>query len=163
VLHTVELPAPVASIVQIKVDGAILPTGSYAVYDQRTLIRTDGAAWPLCNDLNLMDTQAGTWSVTATVGTEIPELGRMAVGELTEQFARACLNDGCQLPSPVQALVRQGVSMTFLDPTQVFGDGKVGLYLCDLFISTVNPGGISARAQAIDVDGPRPRRLTWPP
>lgn len=163
VLHSVELPGPVSSITQVKVDGSPLVTGAYILYDHRTLLRVDGNAWPLCNDLNLNDTAVGTWSVTFTAGLEVPVLGRMAVGELARELALACVGDGtCKLPQPVQQLVRQGVSMTFLDPNQVFADGRVGLYRSDLFISTVNPAGIAARAQAIDVDGPRPRIRTWP-
>lgn len=164
VLHTVELPMPVASIVEVKVDGVTLVSGSYTVYDHRTLIRTDGPSWPLCNDLNLPDTEVGTWAITAVVGPEVPSLGRMAVGELARELALACVDDGaCRLPSAVQSIVRQGVSITFLDPNVVFADGKIGLYRSDLFISTVNPSGIAARAVAIDVDGPRHRRQTWPP
>lgn len=164
ILHEVVLPMPVADIIEVKVDGVALPPSSYVVYDRRTLLRVDGQPWPLCNDLNKMDTEVGTWSVTATYGTEVPMMGKMAVGELARELAMACVDDeGCSLPQPVQQLVRQGVSLTFLDPSQVFADGKVGLYRSDLFISTFNPGGISARAQAIDVDGPRARRLTWPP
>lgn len=164
VLHSVALPMPVISIVEVKVDGAVLTTGSYVVYEHRTLLRVDGNPWPLCNDLNLADTEVGTWSVTATIGTTVPSLGRMAVGELARELALACVGDGtCKLPSPVQSIVRQGVSLTFLDPNEMFADGKIGLFRSDLFISTVNPSGIAARAAAFDVDGPRPRRQTWPP
>ncbi len=163
VLYEARLPMPVVDIVQIKVDGNIMPTGSYRVYDHRQLLRTDGQPWPLCNDLNKDDTQVGTWSVTATYGTDVPPLGQLAVGELTEQLALACVDQtSCKLPTPVQQLVRQGVTMTFLDPNVVFAAGKLGLFNSDLFISTYNPAGISARAQAIDVDGPRPKRQTWP-
>jgi len=163
VLYEAKLPMPVVDIVQIKVDGGIMPSGSYKVYDHRRLLRTDGQPWPLCNDLNKDDDQVGTWSVTATYGTDPPLLGQLAVGELTEQLALACVDaSSCKLPTPVQQLVRQGVTMTFLDPNQMFADGKLGLYNSDLFISTYNPGGISARAQVINVDGPRPSRRTWP-
>lgn len=163
VLHKVELPMPVTSVVEVKVDGTPLASGSYSVYDHRTLLRTDGVAWPLCNDLNKADTETDTWSVTVTVGTEVPSLGRLAVGELAREIALGCVGDGrCTLPNAVQQVVRQGVTMNFIDPNVAFADGKLGLYYCDLFISTFNPGGIPARAKVIDVSGPRHRRLTWP-
>lgn len=163
VLHSVELPGPVNTVVEVKVDGTPLVTGAYTVYDHRTLLRIDGEPWPLCNDLNLADTEVGTWSVTFTVGTTVPKSGQMAVAELTREIALACIGDGmCALPTPVATLVRQGVTMNFLDPNVVFADGKIGLTRSDLFLSTFNPAGIAARAQAIDVDGPRPRRQTWP-
>lgn len=164
VLHKVKLPFPVTNVVEVKVDGTPLISGSYVVYDYDTLLRVDGDEWPLCNDLNKADTETGTWSITVTTGTSVPTLGRLAVGELFAQLTLACIGDStCQLPKPVQQLVRQGVSITYLDPNEVFADGKLGLYNCDLFLSTFNPAGIAARAQAIDVDGMFARRQTWPP
>lgn len=163
VLHTVELPMMVGAITEVRVDGVVLPETAYRVYDHRTIVRTDGEAWPLCNDLNLDDTEVGTWSITYVAGTAVPTSGRMALGELARELALACVGAACKLPSPVQQLVRQGVSLTFLDPNEMFADGKIGLYRSDLFISTFNPGGIPARAVAVDVDGPSPRRQTWPP
>jgi len=164
VIYEAKMPAPIADIVEIKVDGAILTSGSYTVYDHQMLIRTDGSPWPTCNDLNKTEDEVGTWSVEVVMGTEVPTLGQLAVGELAGQFILACVDsDACALPRPVQQIVRQGVSLTFLDPNEVFADGKVGLYFSDLFISTFNPGGIPARAVAIDVDGGGPVRRTWPP
>lgn len=158
------MPPDIASITEIKIDGSVLTTGAYRVYDHKTLIRTDGEPWPLCNDLNLDDTEVGTWSITAEFGVEVPKSGQMAVGELAREIALACVGDnGCKLPKPVQSIVRLGVSMTFFDPTSVFGEGKIGLTLSDYFIGTFNPKGLVARARVIDVDGPRTRRQTWPP
>ena len=42
ILHSVELPGPVATIIEVKVDGTPLVTGSYVVYDGHLLLRTDG-------------------------------------------------------------------------------------------------------------------------
>lgn len=163
VIYEAKLPEPIVSVQEILIDGAVMPTGSYKMYDYGMLIRTDGQPWPLCNDLNLPATAVGTWQITLTIGTEVPALGRLAVGELARELSLACVGATCKLPSSVQQLVRQGVSLTFLDPNEMFADGKLGLYNSDLFISTFNPGGIAARAQAIDVDGTYARRQTWPP
>lgn len=161
VIHEVILPMYVNDITEVKVDGVVLPSTSYMLYDHRTLLRVDGEEWPRCNDLNLEDTEVGTWSITFTTGTDVPQLGSLAVGELAGQFILACVGDNtCALPQPVQQLVRQGISMTFLDPNAVFADGRVGLYFSDLFISTFNPGGIAARAQAFDVSNTRAWRRT---
>lgn len=160
-LQMVALPDPVASITSVKIDGATLPASGYTVYDYRTLLRVDGGLWPICNDLNKPSTAVGTWEITATVGVAVPTLGKMAVGELAYELALACVgNRNCALPSAVQSIVRQGVSMTFLDPNEMFADGKLGLRLCDLFIGTVNPQGLQMRAQAIDVEGRGPRMRT---
>lgn len=155
------LPEPVASIVQVKVDGVVLAPGAYRVDDYRKLVRVDGSQWPLCNDLTKDDTQAGTWSVTVQFGQDVPTLGQVALGELACQFAHILNgNDECELPNPVQQLVRQGVTMNFLDPNKVFPDGKVGLYLCDLFLGVVNPHGLTARSEVFDIDGSDNYRIT---
>lgn len=148
------LPAPVASVDTVKVDGVTLPTSAYQLRDYRILQRIDGGKWPICNDLTQPDSATGTWSVTLSFGEALPTSGQLAVGELTCQIAKLLAGDqSCALPKPVQQLVRQGVTMNFLDPNEVFANGRVGLYLCDLFITTENPHGLMERARVYDVDG----------
>lgn len=164
VLHQIMLPSPTSAVTEVKIDGVALtpPEDHFILYDYRQLIRTDGEAWPSCNDLSQDDTHVGTWSVTFRVGVPVPPLGQLAVGELWTELMNACIGAPCKLPSPVQQLVRQGVSLTMFDPNVAFADGKIGLRLSDLFISTVNPGGIPARAQVYDPDARGPRMQTWP-
>lgn len=154
VIDEAQLPSPVLSVDQVKVDGTVLATSAYQLRDYRYLQRIDGGNWPLCNNLALADTQTGTWSATVTIGEVVPELGQLAVGELTCQIAKLLSNDvSCMLPKPVQQIVRQGVTLSFLDPNEIFANGRIGLYLCDLFITTVNPHGLMERARAYDPDG----------
>jgi hypothetical protein len=148
------LPSPVAAVLQVKVDGVILSPSAYRVDENRLLVRTDGGRWPTCNDLTKADTEVGTWSVTLTAGgPAVSTLGKMALGELATQFAKllACDED-CLMPRPVQQLVRQGVTMNFLDPNLVFTQGRLGLYLCDLFISAENPHQLTQASTVYDVD-----------
>jgi hypothetical protein len=148
------LPEPVTHVDAVKVDGVTLASTAYRVDDGRKLVRIDGGQWPLCNDLTKADTEVNTWSVTVTFGEAVPTLGQLAVGELACQMARLLSgNADCLLPKAVQQLVRQGVTMNFLDPTKTFSDGRVGLYFSDLFISTVNPAGLPARSEIFDIDG----------
>lgn len=155
------LPEPVTSIVEVKIDGVVLAPSAYRVDDYRKLVRVDGGQWPLCNNLNLDDTQVGTWSVTVQFGQPVPTMGQLALGELACQFAHIINgNDECELPNPVQQLVRQGVTMNFLDPNKVFPDGKVGLYLSDLFLGVVNPHGLMSRSEIFDIDGTDGYRIT---
>lgn len=151
----VELPVPVSSITSVVIDGETLPASGYALYDYRTLIRQDGGEWPRCNDLSRPDGSPGTWSVTAVYGEAPPPLGTLAVGELAVELARAMICDNsCQLPQPVQQLTRQGVSMSFLDPNEVYAGGRLGLRICDLFLSTYNPDGLRAPSRVYSVDHP---------
>ena len=155
----VRLPYPVNSIVEVKVDGAVLPASAYRVDNFNLLVRLDGEDWPRCNDLNLDDDQPGTWSVTANYGQVVPELGKLAAGQLAVEIAKSCMNDaGCVLPSgTVREVTRQGVKKVFFDSDQAFGKGMIGFSWADMFITTYNPSGTGV-ANIFDIDGPRPRR-----
>lgn len=158
VLHQIALPSPVATVVQVKVDGTVLDPASYRVDDWRFLVRLDGEPWPWCNDLNLADTEEGTWSVTALYGEEVPALGRLAVGELAIELAKGlCGAAGCRLPMGVlKEITRQGVRKEFLRGDKM--GNQIGLYLCDLFVNTENPAGASPAA-VYSMDAPRTRRV----
>jgi hypothetical protein len=157
-LSEVVLPAPVYRIVEVRVDGAPLVTGAYHVDDNRLLIRTDGLQWPTCNNLNLPDTEVGTWSVTAEFGIPVPEGGAWAVGELACEFMRALRGDDCRLPQGVTQLVRQNVTISFPQITELLKDRVTGMYLVDMFLATWNPNKLTARSAVYSVDGALARR-----
>lgn len=118
-----------------------------------------GGTWPACNDLNRADTETGTWSVTAVFGRPVPELGRLAMGEVACEVMRLLSEGDCKLPFRVQQLVRQGVTMTFDDVRELTADGLSGLPLTDMFIRAVNPAGLARRAGTYSVDHPPARRV----
>lgn len=159
-IEQVELPYPVANITEVKVDGVVMHPDRYRVDDWRYLVRLDGEQWPRCNDLNLDDDQPGTWSVTAQYGTEVPELGKLAVGELASEIVLSCTGSkGCKLPSStVQSVTRQGVTKVFFDANSAFANGLIGLKWSDMFISTFNPTK-TGFASIYDIDGQQRRRI----
>lgn len=161
VVHEVTLPSVVREVTQVKLDGVVLVENvDYRVDNYRLLVRLGGDAWPLCNDLNLADTEVGTWAVTFRTGRPVPTLGSTAVGVLTDQFTKLLLcNEDCELPVNVTSLSRQGVDITLLDPQEIFQNRRTGLYLPDLFINTYNPHGRTQRARVYDIDAPYPRRV----
>ncbi len=154
------LTAPVRSIVQVKVDGTVLVTGAYKLYDSRYLVRTDGNVWPRSNPLTLADTEVGTWSVTLTYGEDVSMLGQLACGELACEILRAMNGEDCRLPREVQQLTRQGVTIAYPDVTELLLAGNLGLYLCDLFINLENPRHLRRRAQVYNIDAPPAHRET---
>lgn len=150
-------------ILQVKVDGAILPPSAYRVDDHRRLVRIDGACWPECQELALPDTAAGTFSITYRTGTPVPAGGRMAVTDLAVQLWKACSGAaGCVLPQRVTQVVREGVSYTLLDNMEVFDRGRTGLSRVDLWLSTVNPYNAKTQMRAWSPDTVRARRTTFP-
>lgn len=150
------LPEPVWSIIEVVVDGVVIPTGGYVVYDSRRLTRV-GADWPLCQDWTASE-GAGTWTITARFGAPVPTLGQQAVGALALELARLCSGLDCGLPLlTVTQVVRQGVTFSTFDPQTLLHNGLTGLFLPDLFIRTYNPVGIRDRARAWSPDRPVPR------
>lgn len=144
------LPGPVYDILEVKVDGVPLPTSAYRLDVGRLLVRTDGGSWPTCQELDLADTEAGTWSVTARFGEPVPILGQQAVGELACEMVKAILGEDCRLPKNVRELVRQGVTISFPEDSNLVDR----LYFGGMFIKAFNPAGLIAKPQVYDVDGP---------
>jgi hypothetical protein len=161
-LSEVVLPSPVAEIDEVKVDGVVLDSAAYRVDDWRKLVRLDGGEWPRCNDLNLADTEVGTWSVTASYGEQVPTLGSLAVGQLASAIYKGCPGADagpCPLPSAtIRQVTRQGVTTVYFDAESAFKNGAVGLYYPDLFVATYNPGG-RRQAKVFDIDKPRSRNV----
>jgi hypothetical protein len=164
-LSQVLLPAPVHHVVEVRLDGTPMATGSYRLDDARKLVRVDGGTWPWCQDLTAADDQPGAWAVTAAVGRELPEVARLAVGEVACQFLRGMRGEDCALPSNWTSLARQGVTLTRASPAEVREGGLLGLYWADLFVRSTNPHGLARRARAYDVDridSPRRTNTTQP-
>ncbi len=158
VVPEIRLPAPVSSVVSVKVDGSPLVTGAYRLDNSRILVRTDGQKWPRFNELIKDDTQAGTWSVTAVYGESVPVSGQMAMGEMACELLKAASGEDCRLPPGVTSLVRQGVTIQYPDIGQLLKEGRTGLYLVDLFLASENPHHLVSRGRVYSVDGPRTRR-----
>lgn len=149
------LPAPTREVVDVRLDGIVMDPSRYRVDENRRLVRTDGGVWPMCQDMSKSDDQPGTWSVTITVGEDVPVLGRRAVADLAAEFAKDCAGEECQVPYDVTALVRQGVSLNFGNPNSERVDPLVrmlGLRIVRLFLATYNPNRLQRRGKAYDVN-----------
>lgn len=159
-LCEVDLPTPVCTVDEVKVDGVVLPPSAYRVDDFRKLVRIDGVCWPECQDLEKPDTELDTFSVTVTYGREVPTLIKTATGVLACELLKACVGAPCSLPQRVTTITRQGITAGFLDPQQFFNEGRIGIYIVDLVIQTFNPHGISRRPAVWSPDaGPNWRRV----
>lgn len=156
-LSEILFPDTVSAVTEVKVDGAVVVTGGYRLDDNRLLVRL-GSIWPYCQNLNLADTEVGTFSVTVQMGEAVPKAGEWAVGELACEYLRAMRGENCQLPRNISSIARQGVSITLPDLTTSIKEGRLGLRLCDLFLHAVNPNSLQDRARTFSVDGPRAHR-----
>lgn len=156
-LSEVVLPVPVNEIITVKLDGVAV-TGIYRVDNNRLLVRTDGQRWPYCNDLSKNDTEAGTWSVTASYGEDVPDAARLAMGELACEIIRAGAGQECALPAGIRSVVRQGVQIEYININDLLEKGKTGLRLVDLFLAAENPDGLKQRGRTYNVDRALHRR-----
>lgn len=153
------LPAPARDVVQVKLDGQVMSPSLYRVDENRLLVRLDGGLWPLCQDMSVGDDQPGTWSVTLTVGEDVPILGRRAVGELATEFIRDCLGEECAVPYDITSLSRQGVNISFGSPNEIDPvASQLGLKMVNLFLGTYNPNRLARRSRTYDVERPFPWR-----
>ena len=131
------LPPPNGGVSEVKVDGANLVEGTDYWVDGTRLIRLN-ADWPLTQDLDLPDTQVGTFSVTYLNSYPVDGQGAYAAAQLAMEFAKACTGaKGCRLPTTVVSVVRQGV--TFNLPTGSFPGGETGIREVDAYIGLWNP------------------------
>jgi hypothetical protein len=139
----------------------LLGVNDYRIDDYRYLVRTDGEAWPCCQDL-LADpvNDDNTFSVSYTYGSAPPAAGVLAAADLACELAKSCAGQECTLPSRVQSITRQGMSMVLLDPFDFLERGKVGIYTVDLFLRAYNPSGLRRPSRVLSPDiGQRARRV----
>lgn len=164
-MHEFRLPRfPVVEITDLLIDGQHLPvTGAnvnFRMDEYRWLVRTDGDPWPMTQDLSLPLTDAGTWSVSYRWGRAVPALGEMAQVALAGELVKMSLDMECQLPQRVTSVSRQGVAFTVNDPLDFLENGRTGIYVVDLFLTTYNRQGAQRPARVFRVDGRHGGRRT---
>jgi hypothetical protein len=152
----------VADIIQVKVDGVLLPADAYRVDDYRKLVRVDGAKWPDCQHLDQPDTEAGTFSVTYWTGT-VPDAGAsFALTDLAVEWWKACQGKQCSLGENVRQVARQGITYDVDTVYESIREGRTGLKRVDMWIFSVNPHGLRRRLRVYSPDVVHGRRTTWP-
>jgi hypothetical protein len=141
---------PVRAITAVKIDGAVLPAldangnPNYRLDGYRNLVRMADPGppysqrfWPSCQNMDLDDTQPGTFSVSYQWGVDPPQLGRDAAAALACQLWASCSGSGqdCAIPAGVTRLVREGVQIdrqllaNWFDPTKGTGIVPVDMFL----------------------------------
>lgn len=161
-----ELPRDTTEILNITIDGVVLPPAEYRLDRGGKLYRLTAPpapgepapCWPECNDFNLAPGAVGTWTVTYRRGKAIPAAGKAAGSVLFCEVLKACLNRPCQLPARVQTITRNGVSMTFIDPNDFLDKQLTGLYIVDLWLRSINPSKLARRPGVYRADDPNRNR-----
>jgi hypothetical protein len=137
---------PVREVIEVKIDGVLVAPSEYRLDEWRKLTRLNGERWPLCQRLDLNDSEEGTWSVRYTYGQNPPDIGRSAAAQLACEIYKACQGLECKLPTGVTRITRQNVTIerTYFQ-RDADGVWRTGLQLVDLFLNSVNRAGILRR------------------
>jgi hypothetical protein len=163
---TIELPYPVTEIVQVKIDGEVIPEDEYELRDFKSLVRIRPSrstvpvaryGWPTSQVMDLPDTESGTFSIEFKYGVPPPASGMLAAKKLSEVFALPQLG-GEGYPRRVTQLARQGVTAAITDVMDLLRDGMLGIYECDAFLNSVNPHKLQRQSQVWSPDLGRPGR-----
>jgi len=146
---------PVREIVEVKIDGAVVPDTDYRLDEWRFLTRMDGGLWPTCQHLDLDDTEAGTFSVRYTYGQNPPQIGQAAARDLACELYKMCSGSACALPQGTTRVSRQGIvieklAFTAWAYTPATNRGRApgwntGIPTVDAFLSAYNRAGIMRR------------------
>lgn len=138
--RVIHLPGPVAEIVTVTIEGAVLPDTDYQL-EGDALYRI-GGIWP-AQDLGKPLGETGTWAVEYQRGLSAPADAGAMTGLLAKEFLAACGEGKCRLPRNVTGVTRQGVSFQVYNPQQIYANGKTGLSEVDLWLSAINPAALT--------------------
>lgn len=159
-LSEIVLPGPVASVVQVLIDGTELQADNYrldTVGGQWRLVRTDGGTWPDCSDMTAACDEDGAFCVTFEQGIPLSELAIAANSEATCELTKACIPGckTCRLPKNTQAVVRRGVSISM----ETGLEWIKGLPMVAAFLEAVNPKGLTSKSSVWSPDVKQPRTM----
>lgn len=126
----VKLPGRVLSVQSVTLSGTTLDPTEYRLTHDGILLRID-QPWPVC--LNEPD----EWSITYLHGLPVPMGGQVAASVLACEMWKAATNSAkCRLPTGLQSVTRQGVSMQTSARPDV-PTGSTGIWLIDSWVAEV--------------------------
>jgi hypothetical protein len=158
-LCEVILPGEVGEIVEIWMDGALVPPEEYRVDDGRKVVLVNGECFPSCQDMSIAAPGFGGVWITYYPGVAPNDLLRYAAGILASEFYLACSGKDCRLPNGVTNVTRAGMTMEI--PTGLFTDNITGITEVDAIIRIYNPYGLKSRPRVMSPDRSRGRINTW--
>lgn len=145
------LPGPVHEVVGYIVDGEERPLSDLVVMGDRVWRHNNGA-WP-SQDLSLTSVEKGTFALRYLRGVPVPAGGDVAVAKLAVEFYGAMTGGRCQLPRRTQTVQRQGVTVSMIDPSDIFASGATGLTEVDLWLRSHNPHRLTQPSTVWSPDG----------
>ena len=163
---------PVTNIVEVKIDGTVIPPDEYELREYKWLLRklptsesnpTARWGWPTSQTQWLNDDQEGTFSVTYEFGQDCGSGGRMACKSLAESLAAPFFGDMNAYPERVTTITRQGVTAQISSVIDVMSKGgPTGLRTVDTWLRAVNPALLMKKPLVFSPDTSRSQRQQFP-
>lgn len=149
--RVVALPdPPVTAITSVQIDGTDVDPDTYTVTLPAGLLERANA-WPT----------NGTLEIIYRHGILPPIGGTNSAVLLAVELAKAYMGDAtCKLPQRLTTVTREGVTAAFRDNFESLKDLRTGLYPVDLWLTSVNPKGLTRRARVWTPRMARPQRTT---
>lgn len=158
------LDGPVSSIVEVLVDGDVVPPEEYRVDVTQggyRLVKTSDGCWPTCQDFNVGGEDVGSFSVTYGRGLAVPGSVLGATGLLACEFGKQVSSGSCALPQRLSSLTRQGVTADFIVNEIDVSTFQTGISLVDMVIRAENPSRLTRPPTVLSPDLPDNRdRMT---
>ena len=140
--RTCRLPGPVDSVSEVVVDAAVLPTDSWNLDPDGTLVRVDGGDWPVAQDVYVP-----RFVVRYVRGIPADGPANTAAALYALELARGATADPkCKLPARVRDVSRQGISLSLATPEDLAESGGTGLPAVDVWLRAINPDGLTQPA-----------------
>jgi hypothetical protein len=152
---------PINEIVEVLIDGVVIPPDEYELRDYKYLIRklpsatavpTQRYGWPTSQRQDLNPDQPGTFAVTYKYGQDPGEMGRMAALALAENIISPIFGEANKYPERVTQITRQGVTAQIASVIDIMKTGGTGIRTVDLWIMTVNPRKLRRRPKISSPD-----------
>lgn len=158
---------PLLDVTRVMVDGVEVLDADRQVQESEWLVYladADGRPryWPTRhNRLDLPDTEVGTFSVTARVGTPVPRIGKLAAIELAcSLLAETGGCTDCGPPKNASTVTKDGVTYELISLAEALvNSDSFPLPQVQAFLSSVNPQKLQRRARVLWPPLGRPRRV----
>lgn len=149
-VEAADLPGPVGAIVEVRINGAVLPASSYRVENGRYLVRLDGGTWPF--------NTGSDFTVTYQNSHPVDDMGSYAAGVLAEEWLKLITTKkNLRLPASATAVSRQGLTMEIA--RGMFPEGVTGIPEVDAYLMLWNPFGLKVAPKVYSPDLPVHRQV----
>lgn len=147
---------PATEVTSVRIDGAVLPDTAYQLgtdNDYGYLLRTDGEAWPCCQDIAADPaTDPDTFEIVYGWGVAPPPGAGMQTQLLACELAKGWSTGKCRLPRRVTSITRENLTVAVLDNFELFAEGLTGIPEVDLWVSTFNPSRTDRPPKVLNPD-----------